>query len=118
MQHPTARPVLLWGKPLCAGCDSAVSLLTRIALLQTPVCLEPGTQYSVDAYFSQPSASVPKAKPFILIDSVSNAVSTPKRLHLYFLIYNLYFEMFFVWLLFVCVFVLLNRLTQAFQSHL
>lgn len=112
MQHPTARPVLLWGKPLCAGCDSAVSLLTRIALLQTPVCLEPGTQYSVDAYFSQPSASVPKAKPFILIDSVSNAVPTPKRLHLY------HFEMFIVWLLFVRAFVLLNRLTQTFQNHL
>uniref|UniRef100_A0A669P238 Laminin subunit beta-1 n=1 Tax=Phasianus colchicus TaxID=9054 RepID=A0A669P238_PHACC len=100
-QHPTNCLVLLWGEPICAGCDSAVSLLTRIALLQTPVCLEPGTQYSVDVYFSQPSASDPKAKPFILIDSVSNAVSTPKRLHLYLLIYSLYFEMFFVWLLFV-----------------
>ncbi|NXN39637.1 LAMB4 protein, partial [Rhinoptilus africanus] len=42
----------------------------RIALLQTPVCLEPGTEYSVDVYFSQPSASDPKAKPFILIDSL------------------------------------------------
>ncbi|KAM6424929.1 laminin subunit beta-4 [Rhynochetos jubatus] len=42
----------------------------RIALLQTPVCLEPGTEYSVDVYFSQPSASDPQAKPFILIDSL------------------------------------------------
>ncbi|OXB81041.1 UNVERIFIED_CONTAM: hypothetical protein H355_004961, partial [Colinus virginianus] len=43
---------------------------TWIALLQTPVCLEPGAQYNVDAYFSQPSASDPKAKSFILIDSL------------------------------------------------
>ncbi|KAM6304189.1 laminin subunit beta-4 [Podargus strigoides] len=42
----------------------------RIALLQTPVCLEPGTEYFVDVYFSQPSASDPKAKSFILIDSL------------------------------------------------
>ncbi|NXS91471.1 LAMB4 protein, partial [Jacana jacana] len=42
----------------------------RIALLQTPVCLEPGTEYSVDVYFSQPSASDPKAKSSILIDSL------------------------------------------------
>ncbi|XP_009995089.1 PREDICTED: LOW QUALITY PROTEIN: laminin subunit beta-4 [Chaetura pelagica] len=42
----------------------------RIALLQTPVCLEPGTEYSVDVYFSQPSASDPKMKSFILIDSL------------------------------------------------
>ncbi|XP_010079491.1 PREDICTED: laminin subunit beta-4 [Pterocles gutturalis] len=42
----------------------------RIALLQTPVCLEPGTEYSVDVYFSQPSASDPNAKSFILIDSL------------------------------------------------
>ncbi|XP_010130709.1 PREDICTED: laminin subunit beta-4, partial [Buceros rhinoceros silvestris] len=42
----------------------------RIALLQTPVCLELGTEYSVDVYFSQPSASDPKVKPFILIDSL------------------------------------------------
>ncbi|NXJ90911.1 LAMB4 protein, partial [Corythaixoides concolor] len=42
----------------------------RIALLQTPVCLEPGTEYSVDVYFSQPSASDPKEKSFILIDSL------------------------------------------------
>ncbi|XP_074000722.1 laminin subunit beta-4 [Numenius arquata] len=42
----------------------------RIAFLQTPVCLEPGTEYSVDVYFSQPSASDPKAKSFVLIDSL------------------------------------------------
>ncbi|NXL46849.1 LAMB4 protein, partial [Podilymbus podiceps] len=42
----------------------------RIALLQTPVCLEPGAEYSVDVYFSQPSASDPKVKSFILIDSL------------------------------------------------
>ncbi|XP_032852155.2 laminin subunit beta-4 isoform X2 [Tyto alba] len=42
----------------------------RIAILQTPVCLEPGTDYSVEVYFSQPSASDPKAKSFILIDSL------------------------------------------------
>ncbi|XP_009863212.1 PREDICTED: laminin subunit beta-4 [Apaloderma vittatum] len=42
----------------------------RIALLQTPACLEPGTEYSVDVYFSQPSASDPKVKSFILIDSL------------------------------------------------
>uniref|UniRef100_A0A8B9D8V4 Laminin subunit beta-1 n=1 Tax=Anser cygnoides TaxID=8845 RepID=A0A8B9D8V4_ANSCY len=72
----------------CVSCDviDAGSILTqgfsqephvlalpaakRIALLQTPVCLEPGTEYSVDVYFSQPSASGPKAKSFILIDSL------------------------------------------------
>uniref|UniRef100_A0A8B9N1S4 Laminin subunit beta 4 n=1 Tax=Accipiter nisus TaxID=211598 RepID=A0A8B9N1S4_9AVES len=42
----------------------------RIALLQTPVCLEPGTEYSMDVYFFQPSASDPKVKSFILIDSL------------------------------------------------
>nr|XP_009932075.1 PREDICTED: laminin subunit beta-4 [Opisthocomus hoazin] len=42
----------------------------RIALLQTPVCLEPGTEYSVDVYFAQASASDPKVKSFILIDSL------------------------------------------------
>ncbi|NXR01569.1 LAMB4 protein, partial [Sagittarius serpentarius] len=44
--------------------------IKRVALLQTPVCLEPGTEYSVDVYFSQPSAPDPKAKSFILIDSL------------------------------------------------
>nr|XP_047924486.1 laminin subunit beta-4 isoform X1 [Anser cygnoides]XP_047924487.1 laminin subunit beta-4 isoform X1 [Anser cygnoides]XP_047924488.1 laminin subunit beta-4 isoform X1 [Anser cygnoides]XP_047924489.1 laminin subunit beta-4 isoform X1 [Anser cygnoides] len=48
----------------------ALPAAKRIALLQTPVCLEPGTEYSVDVYFSQPSASGPKAKSFILIDSL------------------------------------------------
>nr|XP_021156316.1 laminin subunit beta-4 [Columba livia]XP_021156365.1 laminin subunit beta-4 [Columba livia]XP_021156412.1 laminin subunit beta-4 [Columba livia]XP_021156468.1 laminin subunit beta-4 [Columba livia]XP_021156515.1 laminin subunit beta-4 [Columba livia]XP_021156557.1 laminin subunit beta-4 [Columba livia] len=47
-----------------------LSAAKRIALLQTPVCLEPGTEYSVDVYFSQPSASDPKVKSFILIDSL------------------------------------------------
>ncbi|XP_054255304.1 laminin subunit beta-4 [Indicator indicator] len=42
----------------------------RIAFLQTPVCLEPGTEYSVDIYFSQASASDPVAELFILIDSL------------------------------------------------
>ncbi|XP_061844989.1 laminin subunit beta-4 [Colius striatus] len=42
----------------------------RIAFLQTPVCLEPGAEYLVDVYFSQPSASDPKVKSFILIDSL------------------------------------------------
>ncbi|NXN99499.1 LAMB4 protein, partial [Rhinopomastus cyanomelas] len=42
----------------------------RAALLQTPVCLEPGAEYYVDIRFSQPSASDPKAKSFILIDSL------------------------------------------------
>ncbi|XP_071590013.1 laminin subunit beta-4 [Heliangelus exortis] len=42
----------------------------RVALSQTPVCLEPGIEYSVDVYFSQPSASDPKVKSFILIDSL------------------------------------------------
>ncbi|XP_068022854.1 laminin subunit beta-4 [Melanerpes formicivorus] len=42
----------------------------RIAFLQTPVCLEPGAEYSVDVYFSQPSASDPVAELFILIDSL------------------------------------------------
>ncbi|XP_061222234.1 laminin subunit beta-4 isoform X3 [Neopsephotus bourkii] len=42
----------------------------QVALLQTPVCLEPGTGYFVDVYFSQSSASDPKAKSFILIDSL------------------------------------------------
>uniref|UniRef100_A0A8C5J9Q4 Laminin subunit beta 4 n=1 Tax=Junco hyemalis TaxID=40217 RepID=A0A8C5J9Q4_JUNHY len=49
----------------------------RIAILQTPVCLEPGTEYFVDVYFSQPSASDKKAKSFILIDSVSSSVTSP-----------------------------------------
>ncbi|NXU36754.1 LAMB4 protein, partial [Drymodes brunneopygia] len=42
----------------------------RIAILQTPVCLEPGMEYFVDVYFSQLSASDRKAKSFILIDSL------------------------------------------------
>ncbi|KAM6320647.1 laminin subunit beta-4 [Aegotheles albertisi] len=42
----------------------------RIALLQTPVCLQPETEYSVDVYFSQPSASDSNVKSFILIDSL------------------------------------------------
>uniref|UniRef100_A0A8C0FLZ4 Laminin subunit beta 4 n=1 Tax=Bubo bubo TaxID=30461 RepID=A0A8C0FLZ4_BUBBB len=42
----------------------------RIAILKTPVCLETGTEYSVDVYFSHPSPSDPKAKSFILIDSL------------------------------------------------
>ncbi|XP_059581857.1 laminin subunit beta-4 isoform X1 [Alligator mississippiensis] len=42
----------------------------RIALLQTPFCLEPGAGYSVDVYFSQPSASDSKTKSAILIDSL------------------------------------------------
>uniref|UniRef100_U3K696 Laminin subunit beta 4 n=1 Tax=Ficedula albicollis TaxID=59894 RepID=U3K696_FICAL len=42
----------------------------RIAILQTPVCLEPETEYFVDVYFSQLSASGTKAKSFILIDSL------------------------------------------------
>ncbi|NXD26373.1 LAMB4 protein, partial [Spelaeornis formosus] len=42
----------------------------RIAILQTPVCLEPGTEYFVDVYFSQLSASDKKAKTSILIDSL------------------------------------------------
>ncbi|NXD94209.1 LAMB4 protein, partial [Chaetorhynchus papuensis] len=42
----------------------------RIAILQTPVCLEPGMEYFVDVYFSQLSASDKKAKSFILIDSL------------------------------------------------
>ncbi|NXL99857.1 LAMB4 protein, partial [Tyrannus savana] len=42
----------------------------RIAILQTPVCLEPGTEYSVDVYFSQASASDTRAKSYILIDSL------------------------------------------------
>ncbi|NXU14074.1 LAMB4 protein, partial [Pardalotus punctatus] len=42
----------------------------RIAILQTPICLETGTEYSVDVYFSQLSASDKKAKSFILIDSL------------------------------------------------
>ncbi|NXC40064.1 LAMB4 protein, partial [Penelope pileata] len=67
---PAACPALLWGEPLPAGCNRAVFLLNRVALLQTPVCLEPGTEYSMDVYFSQSSASDPKAKSFILIDSL------------------------------------------------
>uniref|UniRef100_A0A8C9U968 Laminin subunit beta 4 n=1 Tax=Serinus canaria TaxID=9135 RepID=A0A8C9U968_SERCA len=42
----------------------------RIAILQSPVCLEPGTEYFVDVYFSQPSASDKNSKSFILIDSL------------------------------------------------
>ncbi|XP_062455329.1 laminin subunit beta-4 [Rhea pennata] len=48
----------------------ALPAVKRIALLQRPVCLEPGTEYSVDVYFSQPSPSDPKVKSFILIDSL------------------------------------------------
>lgn len=70
-------------RELCSVHNCALFLLNRIALLQTPVCLEPGTEYSVDVYFSQPSASGPKAKSFILIDSVSNAVIIPSGLELY-----------------------------------
>lgn len=65
------------------GYNCALFLLNRIAILQTPVCLEPGTEYSVDVYFSQPSDSDPKAKSFILIDSVSSSVTIPLRLYLY-----------------------------------
>uniref|UniRef100_A0A8D0HUR2 Laminin subunit beta 4 n=1 Tax=Sphenodon punctatus TaxID=8508 RepID=A0A8D0HUR2_SPHPU len=46
----------------------------RIALLHAPVCLEPRTQYFVEVYFSQESASDPKSKSSILIDSVSSTV--------------------------------------------
>ncbi|NWW62111.1 LAMB4 protein, partial [Ifrita kowaldi] len=42
----------------------------RIAILQTPVCLEPGMEYFLDVYFSQLSASDKKAKSFLLIDSL------------------------------------------------
>ncbi|KAM8821354.1 laminin subunit beta-4 [Eudromia elegans] len=48
----------------------ALPAMKRIALLQKPVCLEPGTEYFVDVYFSQPSASDPNVKSFILIDSL------------------------------------------------
>uniref|UniRef100_A0A8D0EKD1 Laminin subunit beta 4 n=1 Tax=Strix occidentalis caurina TaxID=311401 RepID=A0A8D0EKD1_STROC len=34
------------------------------------ICLETGTEYTVDVYFSHPSPSDPKAKSFILIDSL------------------------------------------------
>uniref|UniRef100_A0A8C3XY43 Laminin subunit beta 4 n=1 Tax=Catharus ustulatus TaxID=91951 RepID=A0A8C3XY43_CATUS len=51
----------------------------RIAILQTPVCLEPETEYFVDVYFSQLSASDKKAKSFILIDSVSSSATSPLR---------------------------------------
>ncbi|NWZ78368.1 LAMB4 protein, partial [Poecile atricapillus] len=42
----------------------------RMAVLQTPVCLEPEREYFVDVYFSHLSASDKKAKSFILIDSL------------------------------------------------
>ncbi|NWX99807.1 LAMB4 protein, partial [Nothoprocta ornata] len=48
----------------------ALPAVKRIALLQKPVCLEPGTEYLVDVYFSQPSAPDPNVKSFILIDSL------------------------------------------------
>uniref|UniRef100_A0A8C5TDH7 Laminin subunit beta 4 n=1 Tax=Malurus cyaneus samueli TaxID=2593467 RepID=A0A8C5TDH7_9PASS len=55
----------------------------RIAILQTPVCLEPGTEYSVNVYFSQLSASDKKAKSFILIDSVSSSAISPLRFQIF-----------------------------------
>ncbi|XP_010226574.1 PREDICTED: laminin subunit beta-4 [Tinamus guttatus] len=48
----------------------ALPAMKRIALLQKPVCLEPGTEYFVDVYFPQPSASDPNVISFILIDSL------------------------------------------------
>uniref|UniRef100_A0A8C5J7J8 Laminin subunit beta 4 n=1 Tax=Junco hyemalis TaxID=40217 RepID=A0A8C5J7J8_JUNHY len=65
----------------CASCGVVIGAM--IAILQTPVCLEPGTEYFVDVYFSQPSASDKKAKSFILIDSVSSSVTSPLRLYFY-----------------------------------
>ncbi|XP_014427659.2 laminin subunit beta-4 isoform X1 [Pelodiscus sinensis] len=48
----------------------ALPATKRIALLRTPVCLEPGVEYFVDVYLSQPSASDPQTKSYILIDSL------------------------------------------------
>ncbi|XP_048357993.1 laminin subunit beta-4 isoform X2 [Sphaerodactylus townsendi] len=42
----------------------------RIELLPTPFCLEPGSEYFVDIYFSKLSASDPQAPPAMLIDSL------------------------------------------------
>uniref|UniRef100_A0A8C4VI90 Laminin subunit beta 4 n=1 Tax=Gopherus evgoodei TaxID=1825980 RepID=A0A8C4VI90_9SAUR len=53
----------------------ALPATKRIALLHTPVCLDPGVEYFVDVYLSQPSASDPKTISYILIDSVSNPVT-------------------------------------------
>uniref|UniRef100_A0A8C3F1M8 Laminin subunit beta-2 n=1 Tax=Chrysemys picta bellii TaxID=8478 RepID=A0A8C3F1M8_CHRPI len=48
----------------------ALPATKRIALLHTPVCLDPGVEYFVDVYLSQPSASDPKTMSYILIDSL------------------------------------------------
>uniref|UniRef100_A0A8C0HFF4 Laminin subunit beta 4 n=1 Tax=Chelonoidis abingdonii TaxID=106734 RepID=A0A8C0HFF4_CHEAB len=49
----------------------ALPATKRIALLHTPVCLDPGVEYFVDVYLSQPSASDPKTISYILIDSLA-----------------------------------------------
>ncbi|XP_069485260.1 laminin subunit beta-4 isoform X2 [Ambystoma mexicanum] len=43
---------------------------SRIALLDTQVCLEPGINYLIDVYFSQLPATDSQSKPHILIDSL------------------------------------------------
>uniref|UniRef100_A0A8C3TFK0 Laminin subunit beta 4 n=1 Tax=Chelydra serpentina TaxID=8475 RepID=A0A8C3TFK0_CHESE len=48
----------------------ALPATKRIALLHTPVCLDPGVEYFVDVCLSQPSASDPKTTSYILIDSL------------------------------------------------
>ncbi|KAF7246577.1 Laminin subunit beta-4 [Varanus komodoensis] len=48
----------------------ALPYTMRIALLPTPACFEPGTEYFVDVYFSKSSVSDLTTPPSILIDSL------------------------------------------------
>ncbi|XP_006882698.1 PREDICTED: laminin subunit beta-4 [Elephantulus edwardii] len=48
----------------------ALPAAARIMLLPTPICLEPGIQYSIDVYFSQPMEGESHAHSHILVDSL------------------------------------------------
>nr|XP_060634375.1 laminin subunit beta-4 [Anolis sagrei ordinatus] len=48
----------------------ALPSTTRIALLTTPVCLEPGREYFVDVYFSESFTTDSKTRSSILVDSL------------------------------------------------
>ncbi|XP_069085921.1 laminin subunit beta-4 isoform X2 [Pleurodeles waltl] len=49
---------------------------SRIALLDSQVCMEPGKRYLVDVYFTHLSASDSQPKPHILIDSLGLIAKT------------------------------------------
>ncbi|CAI5785238.1 Laminin subunit beta 4 [Podarcis lilfordi] len=48
----------------------ALPYTSRMELLPTAVCFEPGTEYFVDVYFSKSSASDPGTRSSILVDSL------------------------------------------------